>query len=106
MMSSMLWALTIVMTVFLNTQAEASPGPGSTRMNAKLGVVVEGPFDMTCTFLGRSKKVVIVYRRISKEIWEPKISCNDGAGSQIDRHVPVDGLDKVLMLTGGSGDGT
>ncbi len=31
MMSSMLWALTIVMTFFLNPQAEASQGPGSTK---------------------------------------------------------------------------
>ncbi len=67
MMSNLLWILTIGMTFFLNTQAEASQGPGNTKMNAKLGVVVEGPFDMTCTFLGRSKKVVIVYRRLSKE---------------------------------------
>lgn len=105
MMSSMLWALTIVMTFFLNTQAEASQGPGSTKMNAQLGVVVEGSFDMTCTFLGRSKKVVIVYRRLSKEIWEPKLSCNDGAGSQIARHVPVDGRDPRLMITGWYDDG-
>ena len=105
MMSSMLWALTIVMTFFLNTQAEASQGPGSTRMNAQLGVVVVGPFDMTCTFLGRSRKVVIVYRRLSKEIWEPKLSCNDGAGSQTDRHVPVDGRDPRLMITGWYDDG-
>ena len=105
MMSSMLWALTIVMTFFLNPQAEASQGPGSTRMNAQLGVVVEVPFDMTCTFLGRSKKVVIVYRRLSKEIWEPKLSCNDGAGSQIARHVPVDGRDPRLMITGWYDDG-
>jgi hypothetical protein len=105
MMSSMLWGLTIVMTVFLNTQAEASQGPGSTKMNAKLGTVVEGPFDMTCTFLGRSKKVVIVYRRLSKEIWEPKLSCNDGAGSQVARHVPVAGRDPRLMITGWYDDG-
>src|SRR2546428_8938243 len=99
-MSSMRWALTIFMPFFRNPPAEASQGPGSTRMNAQLGVVVEGPFDMTCTFLGRSKKVVIVYRRLSKEIWEPKLSCNDGAGSQIARHDPIDGRAPQLLLLG------
>ncbi len=104
MVTSMLWALTIVMTFFLNTQVEASQGPGNTKMDAKLGMVVEGPFEMICTFLGRSKKVIIVYRHGSKE-WGPKLSCNDGAGSQIARHVPADGRDPQLMITGWYDDG-
>ena len=104
MMTSILWALTIGMTFILTPQVEASQGPGLTKMDAKLGVVVKGPFDMTCTFLGRSKKVIIVYRPASKE-WEPKLSCNDGAGIQIARHVPADGRDTRLMITGWYDDG-
>ena len=104
MISSMLWALTIVTTFFLSTPAEASQGPGNTKMNAKFGVVVEGPFDMTCVFLGRNKKVIIVYRHASKE-WEAKLSCNDGAGSRNASHVPADGRDPRLMITGWYDDG-
>src|SRR5207244_7212707 len=99
MVTSILWALTIGMTFILTPQVEASQGPGATKMDAKLGVEVEGPFEMICTFLGRSKKVIIVYRHGPKE-WEPKLSCNDGAGSQIARHAPADGRDPRLMLTG------
>src|SRR5438445_12109387 len=59
--TSILWALTIGMTFLLRTQVEGSQGPGNTRMDAKLGVMVDGPLEMNCTFLGRSKKVIIVY---------------------------------------------
>jgi len=100
MVTSVLWALTIGMTFILTPQVEASQGPGATKMDAKLGVEVEGPFEMICTFLGRSKKVIIIYRHGPKE-WEPKLSCNDGAGSQIARHVPADERDPRLMITGG-----
>ena len=104
MVTSILWALTIGMTFILTPQVEASQGPGATKMDAKLGVEVEGPFEMICTFLGRSKKVIIIYRHGPKE-WEPKLSCNDGAGSQIARHVPADGGDPRLMITGWYADG-
>jgi hypothetical protein len=105
MMSSLLWVLTISVTLFLNAQAEASQGPGHTQMDPKLGAQVAGPFDMTCTFLGRSKKVVIVYRRLSKEIWEPKQSCNDGAGIESSHHVAPGKGDPRLMITGWYNDG-
>ena len=82
MVTSMLWALTIGMTFILTPQVEASHGPGPTKVKTKLGVVVEGPFDMTCTFLGRSKKVFIIYYHVSEE-WEPKQSCNDVGGERI-----------------------
>jgi len=78
MVISMVWALTIGMTLLLTPQVEASHGPGPTKVNTKLGMVVEGSFEMTCTFLGPSKKVIIVYRHASKE-WEPQLSCNDAA---------------------------
>src|SRR3989441_10873623 len=81
MVTSILWALTIGMTFLLTPQVEASQGPGASKMDAKLGVEVEGPFEMICTFLGRSKKVIIIYRHGPKE-WEPKLSCNDGARSE------------------------
>jgi hypothetical protein len=105
MMSSLLWVLTINLTFFLNTQVEASQGPGPTRMNPKLGVVVDGPFDMTCSFLGRDKKVVLIYRRLSKEIWEPKQSCNDGAGIESSHHVAPGKGNPKLMITGWYDDG-
>src|SRR2546425_9403771 len=82
MVTSMLWALTIGMTFILTPQVEASHGPGPTKVKTKLGVVVEGPFDMTCTFLGRSKKVFIIYYHVSEE-WEPKQSCNAVGGERI-----------------------
>ena len=104
MVTSILWALTIGMTFLLTPQVEASQGPGASKMDAKLGVEVEGPFEMICTFLGRSKKVIIVYRHGPRE-WEPKLSCNDGAGSQIARHVPADERDPRLMITGWYADG-
>ena len=104
MVISMVWALTIGMTLLLTPQVEASHGPGPTKVNTKLGMVVEGSFEMTCTFLGPSKKVIIVYRHASKE-WEPQLSCNDGAGTQIPRHVPADGGDPRLMVTGWYADG-
>ena len=46
MVTSMLWALTIGMTLLLTPQVEASHGPGPTKVNTKLGVVVEGSFDL------------------------------------------------------------
>src|SRR2546427_10046784 len=104
MVTSVLWALTIGMTFILTPQVEASQGPGATKMDAKLGVEVEGPFEMICTFLGRSKKVIIVYRHGPGE-WEDKLSGNDGAGSQIARHVPADVRDPRLMMTGWYADG-
>jgi len=104
-MSSLLWVLTISLTFFLNTQVEASQGPGHTKMNPKFGVLVDGPFDMICSFLGRDKKVVLVYRRLSKEIWEPKQSCNDGAGSESSHHVDMGKGDPKLMITGWYDDG-
>src|SRR2546430_5811507 len=102
--TSRLWALQSGVTFILTPQVEASQGPGASKMDAKLGVEVEGPFEMICTFLGRSKKVIIVYRHGPRE-WEPKLSCNDGAGSQIARHVPADGRDPRLMITGWYADG-
>ena len=99
MVTSILWALTIGMTFLLTTHADASQGPGNTKMDAKLGVVVEGTFEMTCTFLGASKKVFIVYHHNARE-WEPKLSCNDNAGSKTVRHVPADHQDHRLMITG------
>ena len=104
MVISMLWALTIGMAFLLTPQVEASHGPGPTKVNTKLGVVVEGPFDMTCTFLGRSKKVFIIYYHVSEE-WEPKQSCNDGAGSESSHHVAAGKGDPKLMITGWYDDG-
>ena len=104
MVTSILWALAIGVAFLLTPQVEASHGPGATKVNTKLGVVVQGSFDMTCTFLGPSKKVIIVYHHGPRE-WEPKLSCNDGAGSQIARHVPADERDPRLMITGWYADG-
>ena len=61
MVTSILWALIIGMTFILTPQVEASQGPGATKMDAKLGVEVEGPFEMICTFLGRSSCPRVVH---------------------------------------------
>ena len=104
MVTSILVALTIGMAFLLNPQVEASHGPGTAKVNTKLGVVVQGPFEMTCTFLGRSKKVFIVYHQVSKE-WEPKQSCNDVGGNESHHRVPADAGDPRLMLTAWYNDG-
>lgn len=85
--------------LFPYTPVEASHGPGNAKLNPKLGMVVEGSFDMTCTFTGRGKKVILLYHRVAKD-WEPKLSCNDTAGNPTSRHVPVDGSDARRMITG------
>src|SRR2546426_11549307 len=67
MVISMRWALTIGMAFLLTPQVEASHGPVPTKVDTKLGVVVEGSFELTCTCLVPTKKDIIVYRDASKQ---------------------------------------
>lgn len=89
---------------FAYTSVEAGHGPGNAKLNPKLGMMVDGSFDMTCAFFGGDIKVAVIYHRVAKE-WEPKLSCNDTAGNPTSRNVPADKSDPQLMITGWYADG-
>jgi hypothetical protein len=74
-------------------------GPAGLDVNTEYAVPVKGPAEFTCTFAVAGPKAFVLYRRELSRQWEPKASCNNGAGETGGNgHLPPDGAD--WMITG------
>jgi hypothetical protein len=73
-------------------------GPAGLDVNTEYAVLVRGPAEYACTFKVEGGKAFVLYRRESSR-WEPKVSCNNGAGENgTSVRLPPDGAD--WMITG------